>query len=191
MTTVRAVVREIGAELNAAEPDTAEEQLELLPPTRFKTDGDGFDRTAHGQMVASVRRDRAGRPPGAKNVATRDAVAFIRRLMGDPLIESARWAMHTPESLARELDCSKLEAFDRLEKIRADLRRFVYAPMSPVDDQGNVVPPQFNLVIGGGNAAVVSAGGAPWEYLKPQQNQSLGQPAGDVSHAELSHGVAK
>jgi hypothetical protein len=91
-----------------------------------------FDRAvAHG---------KAGRPPGAQNKTTREMLDFIRKTLGDPMLESARWAMHTPESLALVLGCSKAEAFDRIEKLRADLRPYFYAKQAPVDSDGKAVP---------------------------------------------------
>jgi hypothetical protein len=74
----------------------------------------------HRELEERIARDRAGRPPGARNLATRDAIAFIRRVFGDPLVERARWLRHTPETLAAELQCSKLEALAR--KIRCEPR---------------------------------------------------------------------
>src|SRR5437899_11449811 len=82
------------------------EQLELPPATRFEPGS-----IEHDKMVAEVKRDRAGRPPGARNIATRDAITVVRRLFGDPMVERARVLLHTPASLARELGCSQLEAF--------------------------------------------------------------------------------
>src|SRR3990172_2633839 len=89
-----------------------------------------------------------GRPPGAQNLVTRQAREFVRRVFGDPLIESARWLLHTPETLAKELNCTIADAFDRLEGIRRDLRPFFYAKLAPTDAEGRPVVPQFAMVIG-------------------------------------------
>lgn len=173
MTTRPVGVEAIAEAAREAVPAPVE-QLELLAPTRFAPGSQ-----QHAEMVERTRR---GRPLNARNIATRKAIEVVRRLFGDPMVESARQLLHTPESLAAELNCTKLEAFDRLEKIRADLRRFMYAPLAAVDGQGNVVAPTFNMMVGG---AVQGADGRPpWVYEGGpiiEQNQALPAPANDVS----------
>ncbi len=124
------------AEARSAGSEPPAVQMDLLP-SRFDPVIDPVDR---GKATEAVRRDRAGRPPGAQNKTTREMLDFIRKTIGDPMLESARWAMHTPETMAAELGCDKLEAFDRLEKIRADLRPYFYAKQAPVDHDGKPVP---------------------------------------------------
>jgi hypothetical protein len=173
----------------AADPDA--EQLDMLmPPTRASLTAAQAER-----VEAAVKHDRRGRPPGARNKATREMLEFVRNLMGDPFERRFRYAMHTPETLAIELSCSKLEAYDRLDKLWADLTTYFYARQSPVDGQGNAVVPRFTMVIGGQSAPAIGAGGEPlppWEYLrtinaKDQQNQALLEPAPARSHGERSH----
>jgi hypothetical protein len=169
------------AEALPAEP----EQLELLAPTRFQP---GEER--HDAMVEAVKRQRGGRPLGARNIATREAVDFVRRVFGDPLIESARWLLHSPETMARELGCTKLEAFDRQESIRCDVRRYCYAPLAAVDARGNAVPPALTVVIGG-REVVLSASGEelpPWERdrLQIEQNQEVSERDPEKSHDDQS-----
>lgn len=53
-------------------------------------------------------------------------------------VESARCLKHTPETLAAELECSKLEAFDALERVRHNLRQFMYPRLAPVGVAGLV-----------------------------------------------------
>lgn len=191
-----AIVREIAA---AAAADAAPDlQFELLPPTRTTmTPGE------QARVEAAVKRDRAGRPPGAQNKATREMLDFVRSVCGDPLERRFRWAMHTPESLSIELGCTKLEAFDRLERMWADLARFFYAQRASVDDAGNAVVPRLTMVIGGQTAAVVETGGEelpPWiRHLRTidgtatetQQNQSLPASPDAVSHGHVSHSDGK
>jgi hypothetical protein len=157
----------------------AEVQLDLVPPGRESmTDGEQvrFDRAvAHG---------KAGRPPGAQNKTTREMLDFIRKTLGDPLLESARWAMHTPESLALVLGCSKAEAFDRMEKLRADLRPYFYAKQAPVDSDGKAVP-GLTVEFHGHGAVDRDQDGRelpPWlrpgPRVSPQQNQRV------IDHAQ-------
>jgi hypothetical protein len=181
-----AVAAEVKSELEAR--SGASDQLELLPPTRFAPGS-----WEHGELVERIERARRGRPPGARNLATRDAIAFIRRLFGDPLVESARYLAHTPETLAAELHCTKLEAFNVLEKIRADLRTFIYPRMATVDSAGQAIPPTFNMIFAANGAPADSSGAKPWEmrgnavpkYL--QQNQPPSETEAEKSHAEKSH----
>src|SRR5262245_32094165 len=165
--------RAVLEELEAQAPAEAE-QLELLPPTRFEAGSE-----EHGRMVEAVRRDRAGRPPGARNLATRDMVAFVRRTIGDPFHESARLLLHSPATLAAELGCTKLEAFDRLERIRADLRPYIYARLAPTDANGLAVPPTFVMAIGAGRSSASSSPAeAPWleDFRRSLTPPSLPEP---------------
>lgn len=174
------------AAARAAEP----QQLELLPP--------GIERLTDGQRARvepGVRAQRAGRPPGAENKQTKEIKDLCRRMFGDPLLERARWALHTPESLAAYLGCTRLEAFDRLDRIRAELARLWYAPAAPVDEDGRPVP-LLNVTMG--DLVVGAAGGRPpWVYAggpvvdQHEQNQALGSGAPDVSHGAVSHGDGK
>jgi hypothetical protein len=177
----RAMLEELEAQ--AAPPA---EQLELLPPTRFEVGSE-----EHGRLVEAVRRDRAGRPPGARNLATRDMVALVRRTIGDPFHESARILLHSPATLAAELGCTKLEAFDRLERIRSDLRPFMYARLAPIDASGNAVPPTFAMVFGSSRSSPASSSLEPPWLEDFKQNQALDGAAVPLSHDDVSHGAAK
>lgn len=177
------------AEARAGGQDPA--QLELMAPTRFHPVDDD---TRHSQVQELVKRDRAGRPPGAQNRTTRDMLDFIRKTLGDPMLESARWAMHTPASLAKELGCSIAEAFDRLERIRADLRPYFYAKQAPVDADGKPAP-WLTMTFGDQNArpqGLAPPDRPPWEYLdvtpqETQQKQALPASSDVRSHGDQSH----
>lgn len=171
-----------------------EAQIDLLPPSRFDPLIDPVER---GKVVEAVKRDRAGRPPGAKNKTTRDMLEFVRKTIGDPMLESARWAMHTPETLAAELGCTRLEAFDRLQKIRGELLPYFYAKQAPVDSDGKAVP-GLTVEFHGQGASRIGADGQqlpPWLYQqddptaheKSQQNQRIIDVTPDVSHGKVSH----
>lgn len=160
----------------------AAEQLGMfgeLPPGLDP--GNSFHTTA----IANMKRDR-GRPEGAQNRVTKDVKTLINRLLGDPLLEQANWARHTPESLARVLGCTKLEAFDRLMQIHRELAPYLHARLAPVDGEGNAVAPFFAIVQQNGTAA--PANRAPWDYMqKIEENQLLPQPGEAVSHGAVSH----
>jgi hypothetical protein len=104
--------------------------------------------------------------------------------------------MHTPESLAAELKCSRAEAFDRLERIRQDLRPYFYAKQAPIDAEGKPVP-GLTVQIAAQGGPQTSRSGAdvpPWLYLQSEpapdaateQNQRLIDVSPSVSHAEPS-----
>lgn len=178
----RAVIGGAVAGVRAALAQPAEEQLALgdLLPTRF-------EGTDAAEQVARVERGR-GRPAGAQNKATKEVKAYIQRVLGDPMVEMARWAMHTPQSLAKELGCTTLEAFDRLQAIRKELLPYFYARMAPVDDTGKAVP-TFNLQIGGSQVAVVAGPDRPpWEY---EQDQWVEEAKAQSSHDAPSHDASK
>jgi len=124
---------------------------------------------------------------------------FVRKLCGDPLERRFRYAMHTPESLAIELGCTKLEAFDRLLKLWGELERYFYAQMAQVDGQGNAVTPRLTMVFPGQSAPAVAADGTlrpPWLYIEgenaeTQQNQALLASPDGVPHGHVPHGEDK
>lgn len=182
LSPVVEAVREVA---QAAAPAPTE-QLELLPPTRFEP-----GTPAHSELAERIARDRRGRPPGAQNLATREVVSFVRRVFGDPFVERARYLAHTPATLAAELDCSKLEAFDRIERIRADLCTFMYPRLAPVGTDGMAVPPTFTMVFGGAVGPSSAPGRPPWRFRDTEENQGVIENAPAMSHAEMSHEAAK
>lgn len=168
----------------------AQEQLTLLP-TRFEPGSDQHDR-----VVEAIKRDRRGRPAGAQNIATREMKAFVIKVFGDPLLWRFRYLTHTPETLALELGCSKLEAYDRLDRLAADLSKLFYGSMAPVDGAGNAAVPRLTVMFGGqsgGDLVAMQAGRKPWDYLdvaneQTQQNQALLTSENAPSHDAPSHG---
>lgn len=182
-TARNALADAVSAAADAArEPEP--EQLAFLPPSRFES---GEPR--HARLVAAVKRDQAGRPPGARNKTTRETLDFVRKVLGDPVLERARMASHTPESLAAELGCTKLQAAQFIDNIRADLARLYYAPLAPVDGQGNAVPVYFGLTIGG--QAQGADGRPPWTYLDVSPNpQAIGNKPQSAMPETASHSAA-
>ncbi len=178
----------LGALISAAAAAPTEQQLDLVPPSRGNMTDDEQQR-----FDKAVSHGKVGRPPGAQNKTTRDMLDFIRKTLGDPMLESARWAMHTPDSLAIVLGCSKAEAFDRIEKLRADLRPYFYAKQAPVDTDGKPVP-GLTVEFHGHGAARVGADGQelpPWlregANDHSEQNQRLIDVSPAVSHGGVSH----
>lgn len=182
---VRAAVgAAIGDAVEAAREADAE-QLDMLPPLRRALSPERRAEIAEGAR-------KRGRPPGAKNLATRDALDFVRRVFGDPLIERSRWLLLSPDELASAIGCTTAEAFDRQDAIRADLARFFYAPLAAVDGQGNVVPPTLVMAFGEGLRGAGGADRPPWDYPhETQQIQGFSEGAAPVSHVDVSHGEPK
>lgn len=181
------VAQAVRAAADAAQSAPAEQLALLPPPTKF-TDG----TSRHRVVQELVRRGDRGRPAGAQNIATREMLAFVRQVIGDPVLERARWLRHTPASLARELGCTELEAFDRLDKIRSELTKLFYAPLAAVDGHGNAVVPQFAMVVGGAQQAGSGPSALPWDYIKTiEQNQPLSETPDTISHGDISHEDAK
>ena len=170
-----AVASELKTALNGVSGESVlAGELALGLPTRFE-----------GKRAA-VQVRRAGRPAGSVNLPRRQMMELFARKGVDPLLEMARWLQHTPQSLASELRCSQLEAFDRLQGLRRDLAPFIYGKAAPVDEDGQPVP-MFNLTIGG-----MGGGGdvAPW-LRTIVQDQGLGDDEAAQSHGAASHGEAK
>lgn len=160
----------------------AGEQLDLIGiPARFSD-----DRTAEVRLIAA--RGRRGRPAGAPNKATAEVKEFCRRVFAyDPMVEGFRWLQHTPETFAEVMGCSKLEAFDRLERLRSEMMPYFYARVQPVDVDGRPVP-VFNMQFGGNHVHV--EGSAPWVYAggpQVEQKQGVSASAPAVSHGDASH----
>ena len=183
--------------LAAAAAAAAEEQLELLglaPPIRSS----GTQAEAVRAQIAEAARVRGrGRPPGAQNKITQDAKRWITRVVGDPLIESARWLLHTPASMAAELSCTVLEAFTLQQRIREGLLPFMHSKLAPVGEDGRAIP-LFQLVMGG--AEELGTGPiAPWlsdpEVMRTlevedQRNQGLSGTEESQSQTSQSQNVA-
>ena len=187
---VAAAAGALDAEKRAAEGS----QLAMFDlPSRLE----GADLAEQGVKVARARGP--GRPPGAENRSTRELREYMLARGAHPLIELMRWSLHTPETLARELDCTRLEAFDRLTAIRRELAPYFVAKMAPTDEAGNVVP-IFNLSIGG-VAGGLGPGLPPWaELMSTGERQALlgtaenrhsGAAEDPQSHDQQSHEEAK
>lgn len=116
----------------AAERRRPDEQLELLQPrTRFS------GARARAIRATVEREGRVGRPPGAANLATEEWRKFLFSKGVSPLVAMARYAMMPPDLLAQELGCSKLEAFDRWQRLQEALAPYLHQQMPrAVDVQG-------------------------------------------------------
>jgi hypothetical protein len=160
----------------------------MLPPSRLDPVAAAAGRA---EVAAAARVRGVGRPPGARNLATKQVKEFIVKMFGDPMIESARWLLHTPASLGRELGITVVEAFDRQQRIREALMPFIHAKIAPVGEDGRAMP-FFQLIMGASTGAD-RAGLAPWlddpeiaaalEH-EGQQNQGVSDADREKSYGE-------
>lgn len=177
---IGAAVEQAAAEL--ATRDAPAEQLTMFQvPTRFSG-----DRAEHLQRALETRRnDGPGRPAGSENKATADFRKYLLGRGKSPLESLMQWSLHTPTTLAAELQCSRLEAFEMLLKVWADLSPYLHSKLAPSDDAGKAVP-FLNVTLGAHASAGVEL--PPWAYLSEvQQNKALPASTEPVSHEPASH----
>lgn len=182
----REIVRAAAAEAAAPPAD----QLSMFAvPTRFQG--------ARAEAIQAGAELRRGRPAGSTNAATEDWRKLLLSRGKSPLQSLMEWSLHTPTTLAAELQCTRLEAFKLLKEVWAELSPYLHARMAPVDDKGVPVVPMFHMSAPGGQVAVLAgAGAAPWEgpwsgYTETQQNQALPRPSDAVSDGAVSDAKAK
>lgn len=138
-------------------------------PSRHAPDSWQGQRVAQieANRADEIERDRArgGRPKGSQNKVTQAFREYLLARGGSPLERMTRWMQHTPETLAAELGCTKLEAYDRLMKLWTELAPYLHSRLAPTDGQGQAVP-LLNVVLGGGARAVAPGGSErpPWDY---------------------------
>lgn len=173
---VAGAAAELVAGLKEAIPAAPEpEQFDLLA---FRPSGERLvnDEQVKAE-VARTARSGPGRPKGAQNVGTRELKQFICTLLGGrtPVDVRARWLMLEPEELAKRLGCTKAEAFDRQDRIAADLSRYFIAPMAQTDAEGRAVP-IMQLVFG--NRTMGADGRAPWlDSFEPVEDAETVEPS--------------
>jgi hypothetical protein len=105
--------------------------------------------------AAIARRFGKGRPPGAKNIATRQRLMLFEQIAGDQLLASARLLTIPLESLRRMLGCDLLEAAEFQRKVRADVMPYLYSkqPLA-VAVSGKVATFNVSVPMPGGGAAI-------------------------------------
>jgi hypothetical protein len=150
-------------------------QAQLFPDS----DTDPANPLASNVPVAVEGRRAAGRPPGALNIATKQWQEYLLANFTSPLIGAARVMMMDPFALAKALGCEPLEAFDRIQKAREFVARYVHQELpKAVEIEGKG---QVHLVIGtlGAGEALADLGGGltlDGTLAAPQQDQRLSAP---------------
>jgi hypothetical protein len=186
---VRALLSGARAEYDAMKRAAEGEQIALFePPTRLK----GARAARFRQAVA--RRSAAGRPAGAQNLTTKEFRDWLFGRGVSPLVALMRYAILPPDLLAKELGCSKLEAFREWRILQTELAPFMHAKLAFVDDDGKPVPwLQFNVA---GHNVTIASGMTPWQLRERlaeelKENQLVVDAVPIVSHGATSHAEAK
>ena len=143
------------------------ERRGALPNFKVKASGSDLGRLdIQDSRCGEASRRSAGAAPGASPrappVVARRRKPAARRLGRKRRAKRLPLGNQQAAPLPRDWTCLDGNPPNRLEKLCADLRRFIYAPLAPVDGQGNAVAPSFSLVIGGRQAG--DEGVAPWFY---------------------------
>ena len=191
-TTGRKAVMGEAVEAASAEVEArcaTAEQVEMFDlPTRFEGD------EAEQQRNLAARGQGSGRPAGAQNKSTAEFRRFFLETYGSPLQAMMRWMRHTPETLALELGCSKLEAFDRLTSLWKEIAPYLHGKAVPTDDKGQAVPLVMMQFGDQTNAAGPSR--PPWEAMVNLNGevvdlQQLSEADDASSHDDPSHNNTK
>lgn len=169
-----------GAAEIAGAPAAEELPLFALPGRAAPIDAPARER--------AIEARKRGRPPGAVNRSTKELREYLLRRGVNPLQAMMEWALHSPESLSRELGCTPLEAFDRLKSLWEALAPYIAPRMVAVDEDGQALP-LLQLVIGGQRLAPSAGSEPPWitQLRQIEQNQQVSGAPADVSHASASH----
>lgn len=135
-----------------------------------------------------------GRPKGAPNKRTADFARYIQSRYGDLLTGLAAVAFTPIDELARDLGCTRLEAFDRWLKVRDTLLPYVHARLPAEAVIKHEQLPTLvigTLQVGGdGGAAAVRIGpdGVQAMSIGPgEQDQGLSAVLDAKSHDAQSH----
>lgn len=161
-------------------------------PDLFPVPTTGSAEYARMLQLAVRRRQGTGRPKGAQNAGTKEFRDYLLRHGVSPLEAMMRWALHTPITLAAELGCSPLEAFDRLKALWAELAPYLHQrmPLAVQVDQRTAgvlvlgqLTPDHARALGDqlGVAGLRLVGG------QIEQNQEVSGDDAEQSHGGKSH----
>lgn len=127
---------------------------------------------------SAERQNLAGRPPGATNKSNALLREYLLARGVHPLHRMMSYMLHTPQSLAAELNCSLLEAYRELRILWTEAAPYFAHKLAPVDGEGKPVP-FFQMVMG-----AQQAGQAPGEAVEPWINPETGRAWGAVIEGE-------
>ncbi len=163
------------------------------PPPMTEADREARDEERELAAAEDVWPHRAagrsvGRPKGALNRSTLEFQAFLNRRFSNPVVGIGRISEMSPETLAVELRCSLLDAFDRIvacKKLFAEYTNRKLAPEPPPERVGDdpdyaIVyenAPQRQLVGPGDDAKAVDAEIVEEDFNKAPDGAASAAPA--------------
>ena len=100
----------------------------------------------------AVQWSGRGRKPGAKNRATQDVLRYCEAMFGHPLVRLAAFAGGNTDDIAKRLECTKAQAFDRQMAVDRILTEFYKKTLGDVLDNalnnGGISTVNFGLLLG-------------------------------------------
>jgi len=131
-----------------------------------------------------------GRPPGAKNKSTEAWREFLLSRYPSPLQGLAEIAHRPVQDVARELGCSRLEAFKIQVAALKELAPYIHSKMPQAIDMGD--GGLLNLTINTGQSGPVAdknpdAMDVEFIDLESEQNQELSDSESENSNNEYSN----
>ena len=142
----------VGAAMAQASRDLAASQP--VQNELFEPEG----RMLTAQEARDERKRGRGRPKGAHNLSSRQMRKLFQAVGVDPLMNKLEWLQLSPEELAERLGCSRLEAFQELQKLNDATLPYIHAKLAPVDDAGRAVPVMVFQMGNGGAGSLTPSG---------------------------------
>jgi hypothetical protein len=155
--------------LDDAESEDEAPELDLL----------GLPQLKAPQRSANLARAGRGRPPGARNHSTEAWRDHITKRYGSPLEVLAQMSRAPIEELARELHCSRLDAFVQKRHAAEALAGYIQPKLTAV----SLKPPPTTLTIEGDLAHLVNG---PGEEGSDAERVDDARPAGEDLVMEIA-----
>lgn len=161
-----------------------------LPGLELEAEADAYEPAP--DSMPFPQRKGPGRPKGSPNRRTAEFARYILTRHGDLLSGLAAVAFMPIDDLARDLGCTKLEAFDRWLKTREALLPYVHAKLPAEAVIKHETLPTLvigELHVGTGGAVQLGAEGVRALSIGPsEENQGLSAVIDAKSHDAQSHG---
>ena len=129
-SAVAAAVEEAGPLLPFADAEQVELALgDRLPEAGLIREGNKVVRIDLARQAAVAQARQAGRPRGALNKRTADMRAYLLSRYAHPLEVLAQMISRPVDTLAAELECSKVEAATLVKSAAAELAPYIEGKM--------------------------------------------------------------
>lgn len=118
------------------------QQLSLIPSSALRGDETGDDLADKAANAARLRelatvRGR-GRPPGSGNKTSSEMAKYLNARYASPLIGMAEIAARSVDELAKELNCTKLDAFKMQFQALKELAPYMHQKLPTAIDLGDI-----------------------------------------------------